>query len=83
MAHEGVPLVGIQRQHANLGTTLIYLQGIDSSEACPVHRAEAAGFSARKVVAGKPAATLLTFGGEGVLSTAAAPQGLPRLQPSS
>ena len=34
MAHEGVPLVVIQRQlgHANLGITNIYLQGIDSAE---------------------------------------------------
>lgn len=34
MAHEGVPLVVIQRQlgHANLSITSIYLQGIDSSE---------------------------------------------------
>lgn len=34
MAHEGVPLVVIQRQlgHANVGITSIYLQGIDSSE---------------------------------------------------
>ena len=34
MAHEGAPLVVIQRQlgHANLGITSIYLQGIDSSE---------------------------------------------------
>jgi site-specific recombinase XerD len=34
MAHEGVPLVVIQRQlgHANLGITSIDLQGIDSSE---------------------------------------------------
>ncbi|MGZ6693223.1 MAG: tyrosine-type recombinase/integrase [Solirubrobacteraceae bacterium] len=34
MAHEGVPLVVIQRPlgHANLGITSIYLQGIDSSE---------------------------------------------------
>ncbi len=33
MAHEGVPLVVIQRQlgHSNLGVTSIYLQGIDSS----------------------------------------------------
>jgi integrase len=33
MAHEGVPLVVIQRQlgHANLGVTSVYLQGIDSS----------------------------------------------------
>ncbi len=32
MAHERVPLVVIQRQHANLGITSVYLQGIDSSE---------------------------------------------------
>jgi site-specific recombinase XerD len=34
MAHEGVPLVVIQRQlgHANLGITSVYVQGIDSSE---------------------------------------------------
>ena len=34
MAHEGVPLVVIQRQlgQANLGITSVYLQGIDSSE---------------------------------------------------
>ena len=34
MAHEGVPLVVIQRQlgHAHLGITSVYLQGIDSSE---------------------------------------------------
>ena len=34
MAHEGVPIVVIQRQlgHAHLGITSIYLQGIDSSE---------------------------------------------------
>jgi len=34
MAHEGVPLVVIQRQlgHANLGITSIYLQGIDNAE---------------------------------------------------
>jgi integrase len=34
MAHEGVPLVVIQRQlgHANPGITGVYLQGIDSSE---------------------------------------------------
>ena len=34
MAHEGVPLVVIQRQlgHAHLGITSIYLQGIDSTE---------------------------------------------------
>jgi integrase/recombinase XerD len=34
MAHEGIPLVVIQRQlgHANLGITSVYVQGIDSSE---------------------------------------------------
>jgi site-specific recombinase XerD len=34
MAHEGVPLVVIQRQlgHSNLGITSVYLQGIDSAE---------------------------------------------------
>jgi hypothetical protein len=34
MAHEGVPLVVIQRQLAdsNLGITSIYLQGIDNAE---------------------------------------------------
>ena len=35
MAREGVPLIVIQRrlgQHANLGITSIYLQGIDSTE---------------------------------------------------
>jgi integrase/recombinase XerD len=34
MAHEGVPLVVIQRQlgHANRAITSVYLQGIDSSE---------------------------------------------------
>jgi len=34
MAHEGMPLVVIQRQlgHSNLGITSIYLQGIDNAE---------------------------------------------------
>jgi site-specific recombinase XerD len=34
MAHEGVPLIAIQRQlgHSNLGITSIYLQGIDNAE---------------------------------------------------
>jgi len=34
MAHEGVPLIVIQRRlgHSNLGITSIYLQGIDNSE---------------------------------------------------
>ena len=34
LAHEGVPLNIIQRQlgHVNLGTTSIYLQGIDTEE---------------------------------------------------
>ena len=34
MAHEGVPLLVIQRQlgHSNLGITSVYLQGIDNAE---------------------------------------------------
>ena len=34
MAHEGVPLIVIQRQlgHGNLGITSVYLQGIDNAE---------------------------------------------------
>jgi integrase/recombinase XerD len=34
MAHEGLPLIVIQRQlgHGNLGITSIYLQGIDNAE---------------------------------------------------
>ena len=34
IAHEGVPLIVIQRQlgHSNLGITSIYLQGIDNTE---------------------------------------------------
>jgi site-specific recombinase XerD len=34
MAHDGVPLIVIQRQlgHRNLGITSIYLQGIDNTE---------------------------------------------------
>jgi integrase/recombinase XerD len=34
MAHEGVPLVVIQRQlgHADLGVTSVYLQGLDNAE---------------------------------------------------
>ncbi len=34
MAHEGIPLVVIQRQlgHTNLGITSVYLQWIDSAE---------------------------------------------------
>jgi len=34
MAHEGVPLIVIQRQlgHSNLGITSIYLEGIDNAE---------------------------------------------------
>ena len=44
MAHQGVPLVVIQRQlgHANLGVTSIYLQGIDSSEIIETLRARPA-----------------------------------------
>jgi site-specific recombinase XerD len=39
MAHEGVPMVIIQRQlgHAHLGITSIYLQGIDNEEIDAVH----------------------------------------------
>jgi integrase/recombinase XerD len=34
MAHEGVPVIVIQRQlgHSNLGITSVYLQGIDNAE---------------------------------------------------
>jgi integrase/recombinase XerD len=34
MVREGVPLIVIQRQleHSNLGSTSVYLQGIDSGE---------------------------------------------------
>jgi hypothetical protein len=34
MAHEGVPLIVIQRPlgHSNLGITSVYLQGIDNAE---------------------------------------------------
>jgi site-specific recombinase XerD len=34
LAHEGVPLVVIQRQlgHSNLGITSVYLQGMDNSQ---------------------------------------------------
>jgi len=34
IAHEGVPLIVIQRRlgHSNLGITSIYLQGIDNAE---------------------------------------------------
>ena len=44
MAREGVPLNIIQRQlgHANLGTTSIYLQGIDSGEIIETVRARRA-----------------------------------------
>jgi integrase/recombinase XerD len=50
MAHEGVPLIVIQRQlgHSNLGITSIYLQGIDNAEIVEaVH--------ARRAAAGNPA----------------------------
>jgi site-specific recombinase XerD len=41
MAHEGVPLIVIQRQlgHSNLGITSIYLQGIDNAEIIETVRA--------------------------------------------
>jgi site-specific recombinase XerD len=44
LAHEGVPLNIIQRQlgHANLGTTSIYLQGIDPEEIIAAVRARRA-----------------------------------------
>lgn len=34
LAHEGVPLIVIQRQlgHSNLGITSVYLKGIDNAE---------------------------------------------------
>ena len=48
MAREGVPLVVIQRQHANLGITSIYLEGIDNSEIInTVHRRPAPVLPAR------------------------------------
>ena len=67
MAHEGVPLVVIQRQlgHANLGVTSIYLQGIDSSEIietvharpAPVISATAGLHTMPSSIAGWPAAS--------------------------
>ncbi len=44
MAHEGVPLLVIQRQlgHSNLGITSIYLQGIDNAEIIDTVRARRA-----------------------------------------
>ena len=44
LAREGVPLTIIQRQlgHANLGTTSIYLQGIDPEEIIAAVRARRA-----------------------------------------
>jgi site-specific recombinase XerD len=42
LAREGVPLNIIQRQHANLGTTSIYLQGIDPEEIIAAVRARRA-----------------------------------------
>jgi site-specific recombinase XerD len=44
LAREGVPLNVIQRQlgHANLGTTPIYLQGIDTEEIIATVRARRA-----------------------------------------
>jgi integrase len=57
MAHEGAPLVVIQRQlgHANRGITSIYLQGIDSSEIIDtVHRRPAPVISATAGLRGNP-----------------------------
>jgi integrase len=44
MAHEGVPLLIIQRQlgHSNLGITSVYLQGIDNAEIIDTAHARAA-----------------------------------------
>jgi integrase len=56
MAHEGVPLVVIQRQlgHAHLGITSIYLQGIDSAEIIDtVHSRPAPVISASAGLAGR------------------------------
>jgi site-specific recombinase XerD len=53
MAHEGVPLVVIQRQlgHAHLGITSIYLQGIDSSDiVSTVHRRPSPTISASAAI---------------------------------
>jgi integrase len=59
MAHEGVPLVVIQRQlgHADLGITSVYLQGIDSSEIIDnVHRRPSPVISATAGIRGSPIA---------------------------
>jgi site-specific recombinase XerD len=44
LAHEGVPLIVIQRQlrHSNLGITSVYLQGIDNAEIIDTVRARRA-----------------------------------------
>jgi site-specific recombinase XerD len=41
LAHEGFPLIVIQRQlgHSNLGITSVYLQGIDNAEIIETVRA--------------------------------------------
>jgi site-specific recombinase XerD len=53
MAHEGVPLIVIQRQlgHSSLGITSIYLQGIDNAEIIEtVHARRAPMVSARTTI---------------------------------
>jgi len=42
MAREGIPLRVIQRQHAHLGVTSTYLQGIDTTEIINTVHARAA-----------------------------------------
>jgi hypothetical protein len=44
MAHEGVPLLVVQRQlgYSNLGITSVYLQGIDNAEIIDTVHARAA-----------------------------------------
>ena len=59
LAREGVPLNVIQRQlgHANLGTTSVYLQGIDTEEIiATVHARRAPMMSARRTPALTPRA---------------------------
>ena len=52
LAREGVPLNVIQRQlgHANLGTTSIYLQGIDTEEMSPPSTRDSGSASALPLV---------------------------------
>jgi Phage integrase family len=63
MAHEGVPLIVIQRQlgHSNLGITSIYLQGIDNAEIIDTVHARRAPMGVRQRIAsaltGEPSRT--------------------------